>query len=126
MLLYNSQFPIFQDLDSFRLEWQNYLEDSSKEFYLQKELEKDFSILNFTFNVDIVLINNITKPVYNEIYPIQKQKPDEEAEDYRMNYDFLVNTLRTGYFINSDKLKDIEVFPYRNDNKPQFVKQLLY
>ncbi len=46
-----------------------YMESSKKEFYIQKELDKYFSLFNISLNVDIVNINHIVKNTYEEPYP---------------------------------------------------------
>ena len=49
-----------------------------------------------------------------------------DSAEFEIDKEFLINTLRTGYYKNSPDFKDLEVFPYRQDNKPIPIKTLLY
>tara|TARA_B110000285_G_C14870433_1_gene488912 strand:+ start:68 stop:394 length:327 start_codon:yes stop_codon:yes gene_type:complete len=49
-------------------------QENHRQFYLKKQAQKEFGeLLNITFDIDLISINSIVKPVYKEesLYPDQ-------------------------------------------------------
>jgi hypothetical protein len=63
---------------------------SRREFYVQREVEQQFGIFNISFQVDVVLVNDIEKPFYDKAYPSQQSGQPE----FNINLELMQNALR--------------------------------
>ena len=69
-----TDYNMFDSFEGYT--WHKYEHTKSKglkQFYIQKQADKEFNeLLNVTFDVDIVYINGIIKPKYEDamVYPV--------------------------------------------------------
>jgi hypothetical protein len=43
-----------------------------------------------------------------------------------VNAELMQNAFRSGYYKNSEKFRDIPLFPYREDNRPKATRTLVF
>ena len=105
--------------------------ENLREFYLQSQADKEFKeLLNLSFDVDIIYLNDKVKPTYDPalVYPDQVMPKDlNNSDGWTFNKDMSLvaaNVFRQGYSLRT--YNGVDMFPYRDDNVQKVINKFTF
>lgn len=140
-----TDYNLFDTFEGYTWHRHQHAADEFKQFYLQKQAEKEFlQLQNITFDVDIIHIageqEGKVKPKYQafKVYPEQDIPKTSQAQDGAQSQPLAdsipsfrkdMTEVARNVFLQGHSSKSssgMSMFPYREDNVPHLQKQLYY